>query len=331
MTDSPSKFQERGADEVPDVSVIMSAFNAQRTVAAAIGSVLRQSCARFELLVVDDASTDRTVSVVQSFEDPRVRLLTRDRNEGPGPCRDAAISLARGRWVTFLDADDIYEEHRLEAMLRVANAHPADIIVDDIVDCHDSGATLVPWRRVWDERRFGPSGASIREVDLVRLLAEDRLLVKPMMSRELILRSGATHGTSRNGEDLAFLFALFASGAVIRYVPIPTYLYRMTPNSLSTSNPDRHRLYRDVFAQARPLFAADPRALDAIDLRLSQLSRMQVYLDWFGALRQRRWAGVAKSAWTHPWVLAEFAKRVASRLPFHAHRIIHGGARRTIE
>lgn len=309
----------------------MPAFNAARTIRQAIDSVLQQSHSSLELLVVDDASTDETVAVVQGFSDRRIRLTTNAVNEGPGPCRDAAISEARGQWVTILDADDLYAPTRIESLLRVAQQYPKDIVIDNVVDCHDIDSAVVPWRTVWDQRRFTPKAAAVREVDLPRFLQETRLLIKPFVSRELIARCGAKHGSSRNGEDLAFLYPLFAAGSVIRYVPISTYLYRMTPGSLSTTNPDRHRMYREVFENARALFAADPRALAAIDARLVQLNRVQTYQLFFSALQQKQWERAIESAWSHPWIIGEFSKRVMQRLPLHLHRLLHGGQGRTIE
>ena len=97
----------------------MAAFNVASYVAASIESVLAQDWADFELIVVDDASTDGTREILQEYaaRDPRVRLFMKDRNEGLAEARNLGIVKARGEWVTFLDTDDLFDPR----MLRLAN------------------------------------------------------------------------------------------------------------------------------------------------------------------------------------------------------------------
>lgn len=91
---------------MPEVSIVMPAFNAEDYIGEAIASVLAQSIAGWELIVVDDGSTDRTGVIVQSFDDRRITLL-RQSNRGVSAARNAALDHARGEFVTFLDADDL--------------------------------------------------------------------------------------------------------------------------------------------------------------------------------------------------------------------------------
>jgi glycosyltransferase involved in cell wall biosynthesis len=92
----------------PVFSLIMAAYNAADVIHAAIGSALRQTLTDFELIVVDDGSTDGTGEIVAALaaQDPRIRLLTQ-ANAGANATRNRAISEARGRYVTFLDSDDL--------------------------------------------------------------------------------------------------------------------------------------------------------------------------------------------------------------------------------
>jgi glycosyltransferase involved in cell wall biosynthesis len=99
----------------PLFSVIIPVFNRADVLAAAISSVLDQTCADFEIIVVDDGSRDDPRSVVESFSDPRIRFHRQD-NRGGGAARNAGIDLARGRYVAFLDSDDRYLPGHLQAM-----------------------------------------------------------------------------------------------------------------------------------------------------------------------------------------------------------------------
>lgn len=102
----------------PLVSVLVTAFNRERLIAAAIESVLSQTFRDFELIVVDDASSDRTAAVARAYEaDPRVRVVRNSRNLGDYPNRNRAAALARGALLKYHDSDDVMYEHCLATMV----------------------------------------------------------------------------------------------------------------------------------------------------------------------------------------------------------------------
>ena len=90
----------------PPVSVVIPAYNRAGTIRAAVESVLRQTFADIEVLVVDDASTDGTRTAAEAVADPRVRVLAHDRNRGASAARNTGIREARAAWVAFQDSDD---------------------------------------------------------------------------------------------------------------------------------------------------------------------------------------------------------------------------------
>lgn len=94
----------------PLVSVLMTAFNREKYIAEAIESVLSSSYKHFELLIVDDCSTDLTVSIAEKYRiaDARVQLYINEKNLGDYPNRNKAISFARGKYVMFCDSDDLF-------------------------------------------------------------------------------------------------------------------------------------------------------------------------------------------------------------------------------
>ena len=99
------------------VSVVMPSWNTGEFIADAIQSVLRQTYGHWELLVVDDGSTDNTDEVVTSFADARIKYFKNPRNVGAALTRNRALREARGEWIAFLDSDDFWSPGKLERQL----------------------------------------------------------------------------------------------------------------------------------------------------------------------------------------------------------------------
>ncbi len=114
----------RDSVRVPEVSVIIPLYNKRGTVSRAINSVLSQDFTDFELIVVDDGSTDDSGGVVrEGFKDPRLSLVSQ-ANAGPGAARNAGAALARGRLFTFLDADDAWRPQLLSTAVATLAQNP---------------------------------------------------------------------------------------------------------------------------------------------------------------------------------------------------------------
>ena len=97
------------AGHAPLVSIIMPAFNREKFIAEAIKSVLAQSFTNYELIVIDDGSTDRTLSVTNQFKsDPRIKLVKNEKNLGIASTRNKALQMARGVYIAPLDSDDVW-------------------------------------------------------------------------------------------------------------------------------------------------------------------------------------------------------------------------------
>ena len=93
------------------VSIIMPSYNTAPYIRETIQSVLDQTYQNWELIIVDDCSTDNTDEVVASIKDKRIRYLKNEKNSGAAVSRNRSLSEAKGRWIAFLDSDDRSEEH----------------------------------------------------------------------------------------------------------------------------------------------------------------------------------------------------------------------------
>lgn len=97
------------------MSVIMPSYNAEKTIAHSIDSVLTQSYTNWELLITDDKSSDNTVTIINDYvaKDSRIKLFKNDQNLGAGGSRNRSIKESKGRYIAFLDSDDLWLEHKL--------------------------------------------------------------------------------------------------------------------------------------------------------------------------------------------------------------------------
>lgn len=99
------------------VSIIMPTYNCGRFISESIRSVLAQTYKNWELIIVDDCSTDNTAAVVSSFSDERIQYYHNEHNSGAAITRNKALREARGRWMAFLDSDDLWLPEKLEKQL----------------------------------------------------------------------------------------------------------------------------------------------------------------------------------------------------------------------
>ncbi|HEY2136895.1 MAG TPA: glycosyltransferase family 2 protein [Xanthobacteraceae bacterium] len=124
-------------DGPPDISVILATYNRRDQLPRAIASVLAQQGARFELIVVDDASSDDTPAYLATLTDPRIRVILADHNLGPGGARNLGLAAARAEIVAFLDSDDAYLAGRLAVPLAAFKDEPDLVCVLSSAVKHD--------------------------------------------------------------------------------------------------------------------------------------------------------------------------------------------------
>ena len=107
----------------PLISVIIPAYNAQDFIQKALDSVLAQSYSHYEVLIVNDGSTDNTEALVKTYHDPRVKLISQS-NGGLSNARNTGIKNAKGNYLAFLDADDYWIAEKLEKQIEILRRHP---------------------------------------------------------------------------------------------------------------------------------------------------------------------------------------------------------------
>lgn len=212
----------------PDVTVLMPAFNAGRFIGASIRSVLRQELGNFELLVIDDGSTDDTAAVVGGFRDPRVRLRRHKANRGLVATLNEGLREARGPLVARQDADDLSRRDRLGRQAGYLRSHPGDVAVGTGADLIDErgryrGALRLPRTRAqlrWDLCFRNPVPHS-----------------SVMLRRREILDEYGGYPDSVASEDYS-LWSRLAAGERFGLIPRRLVAYRIHSSSVMMSRPD---------------------------------------------------------------------------------------------
>ncbi len=110
--------------KAPKVSVIMPVYNAEKYVSQAIESTLNQTFRRFELLMIDDASTDNSLKIMRLYQDSRIKILENDKNLGVVATRNRGIRAAQGKYIAIMDADDLMKPQRLEKQVDILCKYP---------------------------------------------------------------------------------------------------------------------------------------------------------------------------------------------------------------
>ncbi len=287
---------------MPTVSVITAAYNAAPYIAQAIESVQAQTLADWELIIVDDASNDQTVAVVESYlRDARVQLIQHTENRGPSAARNRALELAQGEWIAILDADDWFEPNRLEQLLQAARQMEVSIVYDLCrrVDAH-TGETL----RIFFASVAPPPDAPTRytPADAVQL----HLTLQPLIHRETLNRMGLRYREDITlGEDYLFqtLFTIEAGGCGV--LPEALYNYRVHRSStyhrhfFDLSQPKR--VYETLLAH--PKVRQDKRLLAAVRSDFRRVMLARAYPQFAQAIKRRDWRKAREIYRAAPFVL----------------------------
>ena len=207
------------------VSIIVPCYNSTRYLSACVDSVLAQTMPDFEVLLIDDGSTDGTLALAQALaaRDARLRVLHQE-NAGVSAARNLGLAHARGEWITFVDSDDLLAPDALETMLYAA-AEGMDMVVCAHRTFAPDGAeeTVIPQTRWMDG-----SCEAVRHAAARRLIEGDSVL--NIMCNKLHRRSRIAQlrldERVRIAEDALFNLEAVLLGQGIAYVNRVTYLYR---------------------------------------------------------------------------------------------------------
>jgi glycosyltransferase involved in cell wall biosynthesis len=247
----------------PPVSVVIPAYNRAASIVAAIDSVLRQTFADFELIVVDDGSTDGTLAAAATITDPRLRLVPAPRNLGAAGARNLGVEEARGRWIAFQDSDDEWLPEKLARQMARLATPPAQ---GDWGGCYCGLLTVgaldaAPGTRTRLKYTPDPERSPVEGAILVPLLEHNMISTQTLVvRRDLFLDLGRFDEATTPIEDWDFVIRLAARGP-IAFVDEPLVHQRFSENSITRRVEQRLAAQKRLVEKNMALYAAHPDVL----------------------------------------------------------------------
>ncbi len=206
------------------ISVIVPAYNAERTILETITSVQQQTFGGFELIVINDGSTDRTLELLNTVEDPRLKIFSYS-NGGLPVARNRGISHATGEFIALLDADDLWTPDKLELQLGALQQHP-------------EAGVAYSWTYFMDEQgeSLSPGDPIFFECNVYAELLVNNFLASgsnPLIRRQAIESVGEFDTTLKSCEDWDYWLRLAARWPFV-VVPKHQILYRQSSKAMSS-------------------------------------------------------------------------------------------------
>jgi glycosyltransferase involved in cell wall biosynthesis len=204
------------------ISVVMSVYNGEKFVKQTVASILNQTFRDFEFIIIDDGSTDSSKKIIESFNDHRINLISRE-NKGLTPSLNEGLSLSRGKYIARMDADDIAEPERFEKQI-------------NFLDSHSNVYICGTWAKIIDEnnKETGKYKTPVESEKIKRTMLWHNPFIHPstMFRREIIDKVGYYSEKTKYAQDYEYWSRIIKKFSGVN---IPEFLmkYRVSPKSMT--------------------------------------------------------------------------------------------------
>jgi glycosyltransferase involved in cell wall biosynthesis len=217
---------DQNVTHIPTVTVVLPVYNAARFLAQTIESILAQTFTDFELLVINDGSSDASMDVVRRFQDKRIRIVENPKNMGVIETRNRGAELSRGRYSALMDADDLAHPNRLEKQLRFLEDNPQVDVVASLVELINTDGEVTG---TWSTDR-----ETLDEVAIRFMMPRTNCIAQPsVMIRTNVLRAFLYNPVQHGAEDYDLFLRILAARKRIAKIPETLLQYRIHPSSLT--------------------------------------------------------------------------------------------------
>ncbi len=237
----------------PKVSVIIKSFNHEKYISEAINSILNQSFQDFEIVVTDDASTDKSTEIISSFKDPRINFVSLKQNQGISLTMNATLNRARGEFIAILNSDDVALPDRLERQVQYLNANSrvtALFSLPSLINEEGSSIQSSPDFQSAIELADGPCNTWLR-----KFFFQGNCLCAPtaMIKRSAIIECGGYDPRLGSLNDFDYWLRMLTKGYVFHMLREPVTLFRIRSNLQNASSPTFFNLTRSAFEHSKVL------------------------------------------------------------------------------
>lgn len=210
---------------MPKISIIIPAYNAELTIKCTIKSVQNQTYRDYELIIIDDGSTDQTTKIVGEIADDRLKLFSY-QNAGVSVARNRGIQQATGEYIAFLDADDLWTRDKLEKQVAILETNPEVGVVYSQTYCIDSQSNFL-----YNCDPVSFTGNVLPELLLTNFLHNGS---NPLIRQQAIATVGEFDSSINSSEDWDYYLRL---AALYPFAVVPEYqiVYRQTGNNMSSN------------------------------------------------------------------------------------------------
>ncbi len=246
---------------IPAVSIIIPMYNVEKYVGDCLESILAQTFEDYEVIVVDDCSTDNSVKIVESYQEKfgdKLKLIRSEKNSGSGAFpRNKGMELASGEYILFVDSDDAIVKTALELLFETAEKFQADILHCGAFLRAKADASMA------DYKNFPATVGSknILSVDNPKILSDDlskrvidfgngKFNTTPwnyLFRREFILKNQITFPDLKHGEDEIFCFCAICTAKILVLIPNVFYIYRIRSGSVNRTKVNLEKHVHDWF------------------------------------------------------------------------------------
>lgn len=245
------------------ISVIIPCYNAELYISECVNSVLKQTYSPFEIICVNDGSTDNTLAVLNSLEHKHSTVLKiiNSENKGASAARNIGLNFAKGEFIQFLDADDIIAPDKFEKQISGFEAN-VDIVVSDWIERNNS-LTKVLGTYYFNEIERNPLETAIKKIIITG---------NPLYKIEAAIKIGGYDESLNSAQDWDFHIRLVLAGFKIKYVPGIYFIHRKVEGSISSNWIKVSIQACDVIIELKPLLLKSAWMNDNIKQYIAQLN-----------------------------------------------------------
>lgn len=254
-------------DSSTPISVVMPAFNAEQYIGESIQSILEQSFVDFELIIINDASADKTLEVISEYakRDSRIRVFSNEKNLGIAGNRNLGVSLALGKYLAWQDADDVSLPYRLEEQYQFLEAQPEIGIIGGYLE-------LFSGDNIRGVRHYAE-----RDLDLRKSMFKYSPVAQPaaMIRRNILDKAGAYDLSYPPAEDLDMTFRI---GMLSKLANLPKVLIRYRVSETSATGKNLKTMELNTLRIRRKYLFQPPYKVTMMDVAYNLVHLASIYL-----------------------------------------------------